>query len=608
MWTFCLLFLSLNADANSWQWPVNTQFGVTSSFGEYRGLRFHMGLDFSTGGVEGEPVQPARDGRIFQIRATSRGYGRVIYVKHDDGHTTVYAHLAKFGPAIDQVLEANGKAPLGYFGRLNVDIRVKTSDVIAHTGESGAGLPHLHFEVRDAQNRAMDPLALDFPPIASLGRQVRIETIRLIPRNPKSTVNGQNLPFEFPASQSLVQAEGQFDIQVLSYIRGARNSRLGLRGLEIHQEDQLIGRWLPRKIDYQRYRTAGVVFDQAFSGFGPTRYAYCFDDRYQDLQSPSNFKATKTITIEKASKLRIAAMDQLGQWHHASVTLDPKATPTPTPNTTFPATQATSLSIHSLRNDLVISSDQLPGELIAGEANFPLQPGENHLITPKPGTPAQDWIWRTGEGHLSRTIGALPDRSPFSYVLGSWQFSGARDGRSGKSQVIWLEPAQKDIQKDVLKLESPMLRFGAEGHPSQAITLKYTATGLDHPEQLGLYGFSRNAKKWRFKATLEEVRISGLELATFEPMILARDIKPPTIGRPKIHQYFVGPKIVIEVRDQGSGIDPDSITVTGPSGKQHFEHDPDRHWLILPRESKGPWAVTLKDRAGHQTTQKTLKL
>jgi len=608
MWTLCLLMISFNAEATPWQWPVTTEFGVTSSFGEYRGLRFHMGLDFSTGGVEGEPVKPARPGRIFQIRATQGGYGRVIYIKHDDGHTTVYAHLAQFGSAITQVLEAQGKPPLSYFGRLNVDIRVKADDIIAHTGESGAGLPHLHFEVRDQRNRAMDPLELNFPPILSLGRRVALQTIRLIPRNPQSRVNGSNLPHEFSTAGTPIQAKGQFDIQILGHIRGARNSRLGLRGIRVHLGNQLIGQWLPRRIDYQRYRTAGAVFDQAFSGFGPTSYAYCFDGRDKSLQIPTDFKATKPIVIEKAADLNIAMMDQLGQWHRFKVRLDPNATPGKTTSLTLEATQATSLSIYGRNDYLILTPNQLSGELITGEVSQKLQSNQNHLITPRPGAPAQDWIWRTDQGHLSRTIGALPNKAPFRYTLGPWQFSGRKSGQKGHSQVVWLEPPKKNLHEGVLEIEGPMLRFGAEGFPALATGVQYSATGVSNPEQLGIYGYARNAGKWRFKASLEEVRTKGLELDEYQPMVLARDIKPPTIGRPKIHQYFVGPKIVIAIRDQGSGIDPDSITVTGPEGKQHFERDRDRGWLVLPRDAKGPWTVILRDKAGHQTTQKSLKL
>ena len=84
-----LLYLLLAcSDAPAWQWPITTAYGVTAGFGEYRGARFHMGFDFSTNDLEGEPVRAAQPGRVYQVSATQNGYGRAIYVNHRDGYAT----------------------------------------------------------------------------------------------------------------------------------------------------------------------------------------------------------------------------------------------------------------------------------------------------------------------------------------------------------------------------------------------------------------------------------------------------------------------------------------------------------------------------------------
>lgn len=601
-----IFFLSLHLQQpTQWQWPITTKHGVTSSFGEYRGQRFHMGLDFSTGGIEGEPIYPAQNGTVFQVRATRRGYGNVVYVRHPSGHTTVYAHLAAFGPDLEQAIRAKGKKPGSHFGRLNLNLAVTTKTLLAYSGESGAGLPHLHFEVRDSQNRALDPLDLNFPAIPTLGKRVKLLEFQLTPLDSHSEVNGNPWPIQVPPGVSTVQAKGNIGLIVKAHIQGARSSKLGLRGLKVSRQGQPLANWLPRRIDYQNHRTAGTIFDQALSGFGPTTYAYVVDNRHRHLPKPEQFKTPTPLNITKRETFEIALMDQVGNWHRFHLTLDPKATPASKPLPLLKATQPTSLGLYAHGLNMTFSSATLKGQL--NSLSFPevvINPNQPHRIQLPVSLNPESWTWNTDQGKLARRIATFPSQKTYQIDLKPFQIRSS-NGSSVPKQALWLEPAKTAPYSQVLDIQSPILRFGLEGWPTSGLEVALNVKGHKRLNQLGLYQFSKNSGRWRWQAR-EKNGLIRHKLTGFHPLVLAADIKKPTIGKPKLHRYFSGKRIVIPVKDLGSGIDSKTLSLTKAGNEVPFEYDPDRRWIIIPKEQKGPWNIAIADKAGNQTILKGL--
>ncbi len=124
---------------------------LTSSFGEYRPGHYHGGLDFSTGGGTGVPVLAPAAGYVWRVRTSGVGYGRALYFRLDDGRTALFGHLESFAPRIESFAEA-GQDRLG---RYEVDLyppvdslRFAAGEMLARSGQSGAGPPHLHAELR----------------------------------------------------------------------------------------------------------------------------------------------------------------------------------------------------------------------------------------------------------------------------------------------------------------------------------------------------------------------------------------------------------------------------------------------------------------------------
>lgn len=111
--------------------PVVRAAYISDSFGYRRDpftheRKFHWGLDFAA--PAGTPVLVTADGVVRKVRF-SHSYGRLIYVDHGNGYTTVYAHLHNYDVESGQ--------------------EVKRGEKIGEIGSSGRSTgPHLHYEVR----------------------------------------------------------------------------------------------------------------------------------------------------------------------------------------------------------------------------------------------------------------------------------------------------------------------------------------------------------------------------------------------------------------------------------------------------------------------------
>jgi murein DD-endopeptidase MepM/ murein hydrolase activator NlpD len=117
---------------------VSSPFGMRTHpvFGE---PRFRAGVDLTA--PVGTPIYAAAAGTL-ELAASGRGYGKRVVLRHDDGYSTCYAHLAFY---------ARG---------LRSGQRIERGQVIGYVGRTGTVTgPHLHFEVR-LNDRPLDPLTL----------------------------------------------------------------------------------------------------------------------------------------------------------------------------------------------------------------------------------------------------------------------------------------------------------------------------------------------------------------------------------------------------------------------------------------------------------------
>ena len=217
--------------------PLDSSPGLSSGFGEFRDAHFHAGLDYSTEQVEGRPVRAVLDGWVERVRASGIGYGRAIYLRLSDGHTAVYGHLSRFAPPLDNWVAARQETAGVYEQDLNPaphEIAFKQGDVIAWSGQSGAGPPHLHFELRQGDMN-LNPLEHGFalpdrtPPT--------LAAAALSPVGPRSRVGAGVEPARIALKAGQVvtapPVRGPFDLEVDTFDRGdGRANRLATYRLE----------------------------------------------------------------------------------------------------------------------------------------------------------------------------------------------------------------------------------------------------------------------------------------------------------------------------------------------------------------------------------------
>ncbi|PFA63859.1 hypothetical protein CN378_16345 [Bacillus sp. AFS015802] len=123
-------------DTLSWTFPVEGM--ITDSYGTRSGE--HKGMDI--GGEIGSPVYSVAKGKVIKSYL-SKSYGHVVFVRHENGYETVYAHLES------RLVEENQQIEQG-----------EQLGLLGNTGRSTGA--HLHFEIHrgewtiDKEN-AIDP-------------------------------------------------------------------------------------------------------------------------------------------------------------------------------------------------------------------------------------------------------------------------------------------------------------------------------------------------------------------------------------------------------------------------------------------------------------------
>lgn len=135
--------------------PVDLPMNLSGNFGQLRTTHFHGGLDIRTNQVIGHKVSAVGEGYVSRVAVNIYGYGKVVYVNHPNGKTTVYAHLDKFSDTLASLVEKEWAATKKY----EVDISLPAGKVPVQGGSllglsgntGGSGGPHLHFEVRDTK-------------------------------------------------------------------------------------------------------------------------------------------------------------------------------------------------------------------------------------------------------------------------------------------------------------------------------------------------------------------------------------------------------------------------------------------------------------------------
>lgn len=137
--------------------PIDFPVSIVGNFGECRPNHFHSGIDIRTNGQENKIIRAIGNGYISRVKIEAGGFGNAIYITHG-AYTSVYAHLNKFFPELEQYVRAQQYKKQTWAIDLTFSphqFPVKQGTFIAYSGNTGSSQgPHLHMEIRDTQTDA----------------------------------------------------------------------------------------------------------------------------------------------------------------------------------------------------------------------------------------------------------------------------------------------------------------------------------------------------------------------------------------------------------------------------------------------------------------------
>ena len=288
---FSLLFLGTGVfSQGTFIPPLKIPVSLSANFGEIRSDHYHSGIDFKTEGVTGKEVVACADGFVYLILVSPVGFGKAIYIRHNNGYSTVYAHLERYNDEIDTYVEYQQYLNKSYAVSIYppaTRFQVKQGQIIGYSGNTGGSSgPHLHFEVRKSDGeKPVNPMLFDFGIVDNL--KPMIERLAVIPaaegtvinnRNSKIILNvaGNDGNYYLPGGNEInITGTAGFGITSHDLINNSSN-KFGINALElfidsipwfeyeINQFSFSETRYINAHIDYESYIRYNYDIDRAF--------------------------------------------------------------------------------------------------------------------------------------------------------------------------------------------------------------------------------------------------------------------------------------------------------------------------------------------------------
>jgi hypothetical protein len=234
--------------------PLNIPLFLSGNFGEIRSTHFHTGIDIKTQQETGKKVYAVYEGYISRIKIQSGAYGKSLYITHPNGYISVYGHLDKFMPEVEEFIRnyqyKKKSFEVDYYPETG-KFTVETGQIIALSGNTGRSSgPHLHFELRNAMNQnPLNVLRFNFNIKDNISPS--IYNIIIYPADNFSMVNDACKKLIVPVTGAnglyRIQNNGNikvsgnigFGIEAFDYLNG-QNNKCAVYSIELYIEDSLV--------------------------------------------------------------------------------------------------------------------------------------------------------------------------------------------------------------------------------------------------------------------------------------------------------------------------------------------------------------------------------
>ena len=318
--TIFFLFNSIINSQNSGDYPLDIPIILSGTFAELRPNHFHAGIDIKTKGTEGFNVYSIGDGYISRIQITHGGYGKALYIKHDNGQSSVYAHLKKYSPKIEKIVKEIQYSNESYTFRVypkENEIRISEKELIGYSGNTGRSYgPHLHYELRDNKDRPINPLkyknytVLDTIPPVVLGLHYK--------EIPQNSINGSNSSFKnlklTKISSKLfisdtLNTSGLIGFGVNSYDRMNNTwNKMGLSNIKANLNGEQVFDMNLNSFSYEEWRHINTFIDYASYKNKKIRIQKLYIEDYNPLDMYNRSLGNGVINIKKQDKVYLYAI------------------------------------------------------------------------------------------------------------------------------------------------------------------------------------------------------------------------------------------------------------------------------------------------------------
>lgn len=644
----------------SLRWPLDPPVRLRSAFGEFReGGRVHGGLDLSTGERTGLPVRAMADGEVFRLKLEWRGYGKAIYQRLADGRILVYAHLESFDlPGLEEAARAARARRGRYPGDIAIDppLPVRRGEVLARSGESGAGFPHLHFEVRTPENRPANPLGEGVRPPLEDPEPPVFEAVWIHAVEAGSWVGGAAWERRLEARPGRdgaweagpARAAGPLDVSVEAHDPASEGAKIGVSRLALRWDGQEVISSRARAFDFAEARRAAAIHDADLSHLSPTRFVYrplaprggpwIDRDPEAKLEGEPGTHHALEIEIEDMAGNR-ARLEMAVEFVEPRALVRPLDGAAPGERAEEGAPRGT--VAWSADPDAAIWLRGAVGLPLAGAASGPRggEAGSAYRIVGADGArslAARAWVDagqdpRSGEGLL---VVMLPAGGRLRFepagggpaLQAAQRRAGSRALSIGLGSVLLRLPGNAFPRGTPVSLQERGSPAATEGLveagpairiepawrvPAAPAGLRLAYDVRRHQERrLAAFRWDSLGRKWIHAGGAGEARDGSLEvrigdLGTYR---LLEDVAPPAWGErqpaPGARVAASGWSVSVGVEDTGTGIDWDGVEIRLDGKLLESEYDPDRKRVVAtPGGALGRGAHRLearaRDRAGN---------
>ncbi len=635
--------------SDSLHWPTSAGSCLTSTFGEFREGHFHSGVDVSTGGKIGFPVYAVADAEVARVRQSCRGYGKAIYLRLKDGRYAVYAHLSEFAGAIAESVRAiQAREKDAHFDHSFPPnaIMLARGTMIGKTGQSGAGPPHLHFELRDAQERALDPLAHGLH--APDAKPPRITRVALTPLTPESSVDGDSrtvivraIPHKDGSftAERVVPVEGRIGIGVEANDRiDACDRSMAPKRWELKEGTSTLFAVDCDRFSFDEWGQVDLQFDSRWTYSGEGEFVSLWRRPGNEFPaSTGSWPAADGVTAESAGAsrrtLRIAAIDARGNAAELSLTLSFR-------ERTGDGESAAGSGVSHASSDFASVPPRVETRGGWIEVRFP-DPPANMRIEPGDSGRPPPAVRAAGDG---TRITVVPERpGPITLPVTRDQDGAprridilipgltARANETGsvasEDSTVVIRFSARTLREDTIAMvrdhaplpDSDELRLLGGLHVLDTgsvalageyeISMRQPSDFAGDPDHVGVFVHVGESFRYIGGANGRGSFVGSTQRP--RPFGLFEDHRPPAIGRPRFVRRAGRWRVELRVRDRGAGVACDDLVVTLDGRRLLVEYDEETGEVVAlldgaPASGARSVRVRATDRLGNPSERTEL--